>query len=230
MPINLSDAQEQLLHRLFPWARSRQDPNGTALQALFDSEQWRRCVPDPTGAFHRTALMEGPLLAQEYDLTTHAHWDAWELGAAVVDLRGTILLNQRYGFRTGDQVLRAVAGALKTRFPAGKVVRIHDDAFAALLPPSAEEQVQAALAEELPPRLAQAVLDVLPEDGEPRPTPAFTVSLLRLKLRAPSHWQVIGPLAWAECERAHVLQRSGSVSGVQERLLDLAGPVPLSHR
>jgi len=230
MPLSLTDEQEQLLFRLFPWARSRQDPSSTALQALFDSEQWRRCVPDPTGAFHRTALMEGPLLAQEYDLTTHAHWDAWELGAAVVDLRGTILLNQRYGFRAGDQVLRAVAGALTSRFRAGKIVRIHDDAFAALLPPSAEEPVQASFAEELPPLLARAVLAVLPEDGEPPPSPEFTVSLLRLKLRAPSHWQVIGPLTWAECERAHVLQRSGTVQGVQERMLDLAGPVPLSHR
>lgn len=230
MPLTLTDTQQALLFQLFPWARSRATPEDTALQALFDSEQWRRCVPDPTGAFHRTALMEGPLLAQEYDLTTHAHWDAWEIGAVVVDLRGTILLNQRYGFRTGDQVLKAVAGALRTRFSRGKTVRIHDDAFAALLPPSAEEPLAAAFATELPPLLAAAVKAALPDDGEAPPALDFTVSLLRLKLKAPSHWQVIGPLVWAECERAHVLQRSGAVSGIQERFLDLAGPVPLSHR
>jgi len=53
----------------------------------------------------------------------------------------------------------------------------------------------------------------------------FTISALRLTVRDPSHWQVLGPLLWAEIERAHVLARRGLASGIQERELDLAGRV-----
>jgi len=54
----------------------------------------------------------------------------------------------------------------------------------------------------------------------------FTVSALRLTVRDPSHWQVLGPLLWAEIERAHVIARRGLASGIQEREIRLEGGVP----
>lgn len=226
---SLTDDEARTLVEYFPFSKTHgADAAKVAFKALLDQESLRRGLPEEgTGAFSRVALTQGSLLNSEYDLSTHGHWDAWELGAVIVDPRETILLNQRYGFAVGDKVLRAVATALKTRFPRGKIVRIHVDAFAALLPPSAETPMDPAFATELPPLLHAAVTAVLPDDGEAPPKLQFTVSLLRLKIANPSHAQVLGPLVWAECERAHVLERSGQANGVQERRVDLAGAVAI---
>jgi hypothetical protein len=57
----------------------------------------------------------------------------------------------------------------------------------------------------------------------------FTISALRLTVRDPSHWQVLGPLLWAEIERAHVMARRGRAAGVQERELHLDGRIPAAE-
>ncbi|HEY1904956.1 MAG TPA: GGDEF domain-containing protein, partial [Myxococcaceae bacterium] len=64
------------------------------------------------------------------------------------------------------------------------------------------------------------------ETGLRRPV-EFTLSALRLVVLDPSHWQVLGPLFWAEIERAHVMARRGLASGIQERTLRLDGRVPI---
>src|SRR5690242_20586320 len=111
----------------------------TALRALYDAERFRRGEPDPSGAFHAFALLQGSLLRREYDLSTHGHYEeGWAIGAVVVDIKELILVNQAHGFETGDRALREVVAALKALYPSALVVRIHSDAFAALLPPSAE--------------------------------------------------------------------------------------------
>ena len=229
MGYQLDAAEEDALLRFFPWVKSQEgDPVRTALLALIDQEAQRRGRPDPiSGAFGRVALTQGTLLNEEYDLSTHGHLDAWEIGAVVIDPRELILLNQRYSFSVGDRALAAIVNALKCRFPRARIVRIHVDAFAVLLPPSAETPLNPAFATELPPLLAAAVSAVLPEDGEPKKLLEFTVSLLRLKISHPSHPQVLGPLVWAECERAHVLTRSGQATGIQERRVDLEGAVSI---
>lgn len=229
MTYTLTEEQARTLVDYFPFSRTHgKDAPAVAFKALLDQESHRRGVPEEsTGAFNRVALTQGSLINAEYDLSTHGHWDAWELGAVIVDPRELILLNQRYGFSVGDQVLKAIVTALKTRFPRGKIVRIHVDAFATLLPPSAETPLDLSFASDVPELLCAAVSAVLPDDGAPLPKLDFTVSLLRLKIANPSHAQVLGPLIWAECERAHVLQRSGQAEGIQDRRIDLAGAVSI---
>ena len=218
----ISERQEAELRRLDAGATRTGvvDPS-RSLDALLEAEAARRGLPDPvSGAIHGLALLQGSLLKNEYDLSTHAHHAWWEVGAVVVDLVQTIGINMRHGFPVGDAALRAVATALKARFPTAKVVRIHTDAFAVLLPPSAELEVSTSLRDGLDAQLASAVAAVLPEDGEPKLQPRFTIALLRLKLRAPSHWQVLGPIVWAECERALVDEKR-SAPGLQERSIAL---------
>lgn len=185
-------------------------------EALREAERYRRGEPEAkSGAFHVWALTQGALLKHEYDLSTHGHWEGWVIGALVVDLQRLINLNMERGFAAGDEALRQVASALARRWPRGKVVRIHGDAFALLLPPSAEVPVTEALLDE-----ARAALP---------PELQYTLSLVELTIVSPSHWQVLGPLVWAECERAHVLAKSGQAQGVQRRRIELDAAVSLKR-
>lgn len=52
------------------------------------------------------------------------------------------------------------------------------------------------------------------------------MSLLELTVDAPSHWQVLGPLLWAELERTHVMERTGRAQGLQRRRIRLDGSIP----
>lgn len=198
-----------------------------ALDALLDAERFRQGAPDPTGAVHVLALTQGALLRYEYDLSTHGHWDGWEVGAVVVDIQRLILVNQEHGFPAGDAALRAVAGALRDAYPSGKVVRIHSDAFAVLLPPSAERVMEVALEEQTRTALHAGVARRLAEEKAPALVLDYTLALLHLTLARPSHWQVLGPLVWAECERALTLARTQQVTGVQRRRIELDAAVPL---
>lgn len=231
MSLTLTDEQAKAILELAPFGRHYgADAVSTALNALIEAERQRRGDPDPvTGAIWGKALLEGTLLSREYDRDTHGHWDAWPIAAVTVDLKETIKLNMRYGFAEVDVALRAFATALKTRFPKGKVVRTQGDAFTVLLPPSAETTIDASLSEELPRLLAPAIQAALPEDGEAKPDLRFTIALLNLRISDPPNTRVLGPLVWAECERAYVLQQSGKASGVQERRLDLHGSVSATH-
>ncbi len=215
---------------LNPWVRSRPEEERfpAALRALVEAEACRRGAPDPvTGAFHLSALTQGSLLRPEYDLSVHAH-TGWTAGAVIADVKEMIHVNQEAGFAVGDRFLRTVASALAGAFPGAPVVRVHTDCFAALLVPSsglvlAPSHVGAAAG-----ALRDAADAFRAREGAPRTGPGFTVSALRLRIVDPSHWQVLGPLLWAEIERAHVLARRGLVieGQIQERELQLDGRVP----
>jgi GGDEF domain-containing protein len=197
-----------------------------ALEALVDAEAARRGEPDPvSGAVHALALTHGALMKKEYDLSTHGHHAGWEVGALVVDIKALIRVNLAHGFPAGDAVLRAVARALEALLPTGKVVRLHPDAFAVLLPPSSEVVVEADLEPRARQALGAQVPALLAEAGGPQVSLDYTVALLALTLVKPSHWQVLGPLIWAECERALSQAGRGVARGIQCRRIDLDGAV-----
>ena len=157
-------------------------------------------------------------------MSVHGHIP-WEVGLLTVDVLELMSVNQAAGFPTGDRVLRATAGALVATFPSAHVVRIHTDCFCVLFAPSSG----VALAEEHR-GIARAALQKAVQElrlSEPRlPEPLdFTLGLALLRVVDPSHWQVLGPLVWAEAERAHVLARAGKAEGMLLRTLDLAGRV-----
>jgi hypothetical protein len=55
---------------------------------------------------------------------------------------------------------------------------------------------------------------------------AFTLGALRLTLVDPPNWQMLGPLVWAECERALIIARRAPYEGVLERRVELNGRLP----
>ncbi|ATB49560.1 diguanylate cyclase [Corallococcus macrosporus] len=229
MPYPLDDATATALIALNPWVltRSPQAPVQAAVEVLVQAEQARRGQPDAkTGALQVPALTQGNLLKEEYDVSTHAHHDGWRVGAVIADVQGMINVNARFGFPTGDAVLRATVESLSAQYPGAKVVRIHADAFAALLVPTSQLTVEEHLAAPTRERLAQDVRRVLPEGTPDADVPSWTVSLLELTVDAPSHWQVLGPLLWAELERTHVMERTGRARGLQRRSIRLDGAIP----
>jgi GGDEF domain-containing protein len=213
---------------LQPWVQSRPEPErfDAALRAVLEAEACRRGAPEPvTGALHLSALTQGPLLKPEYDLSVHAH-AGWSVGAVIADVKEMIHVNQEAGFAVGDRFLRTVASSLAGAFPGAPVVRVHTDCFAALLVPSSGLEIAPAHLDLAAEALRRGTDDFRVREGAPRAPVEFTVSALRLTVRDPSHWQVLGPLLWAEIERAHVIARRGHASGIQERTLRLDGRVP----
>ncbi len=203
-----------------------EDATLKAVEALVEAESARRGEPDPvSGAFHGLALTQGSLIKREYDLSTHGHWEGWDVGAVIVDVKHLIRVNMEHGFAAGDAVLRAVATALQERFPSARVVRIHPDAFAVLLPPSAEVVIEASLEASTREALARRVPELLAAAKVPELSLDYTVAMLHLTVVKPSHWQVLGPLLWAECERALTLASRGMASGVQRRRVELDAAV-----
>lgn len=186
-------------------------PPEQAARALLDAEGHRRGTRDAvSGAFHALALTQGALLKEEYDLSTHGHHAGWVMGAVVADIRELTVVNMKHGFEEGDRVLRQTAEALQAVSPNAKLVRVHSDAFALLLGPMAQDPVTPAhLAK------ARAALKV-----------PCSVGLLKLTVVGPSHWQVLGPLVWAECERALVLARRAPKDEVLNRTVVLDGRLP----
>ncbi len=230
MPHTLNDATVETLVRLQPFVRSQpaEKHAALALQALLDAESCRRGGPDPvSSALNVLFLTQGALLKPEYDISIHAHVP-WEVGMLTVDVVELIRVNQAAGFPAGDAVLRAVASCLAATFPGAPVVRIHTDCFCVLFPPSAgtdvTEEVRTRARAALPGAVAvvRAQTDRLPE------TVDFTLGLARLQVVDPSHWQVLGPLVWAEAERTHVLARAQKADGVLLRRLDLSGRVAVT--
>lgn len=221
------DLPEAMVERILALANGRWPSTDEAeatrkiLEQVLHAEELRRGARDTiSGAYHLYALTQGPLLKREYDLSTHGHQEGWTVGAVVVDPLRLIAVNQEHGFAHGDAVLRATAQTLEETFPTGKVVRIHSDAFAVVLPPSSEVEMTAGLEA----RTFEAL-----RRKEPTANVDYTVSLLSLTVVRPSHWQVLGPLVWAECERTHVLGRSGAARGVQRRTVVLDAAVPITH-
>lgn len=204
---------------LFPTVPTAQE----GLQALVDAELHRRGNPDKSGALHALALRDGALLKEEYDLGAHAHHQGWTVGCAVFDSRELTLVNMHHGFEVGDHVLKAMVAAAREAAPKAKVVRIHSDGFAVLLGPTSEMHIQPPLAGRLLESLVIETRKVLPKEADPM---VFTLGLLELTVVEPSHWQVLGPLVWAECERALAIARRAPWPGVMKRKISLHGGLP----
>lgn len=228
MPYSIDDTTATGLIALHPWAVARSpQPVQLAVETLLEAERARRGQPDKLGALQALALTQGHLLKEEFDLSTHAHHDGWRVGAVIADVRGMISVNARFGFGVGDAVLKATVDSLTAQYPGAKVVRIHPDAFAALLTPTSQLTVNPEQKEATRKRLAEDVARVLPAGTAAEDMPGHTVTLLEFTVDQPSHWQVLGPLLWAELERAHVMERlSRTTEPVQRRRIRLDGFVP----
>jgi hypothetical protein len=119
-----------------------------------------------------------------------------------------------------------VATALAEAFPTARVVRLHPDCFAALLLPSSDLALEDRHLDLARGALERAEVAFQTREGVPRHLPGFTISGLRLRIVDPGHWQLLGPLLWAEAERAHILTRQGLASSIQRRELRLDGRLP----
>lgn len=222
MAFTISEASEKALLALFPRAQGRPDAPTWLVDQLVDAELHRTGRPDPTGALHALALNQGTLLKEEYDLSTHGHADGWVLEAVLVDPRELTVFNLRHGFPAGDTALRAMVACMKHAAPKAKIVRLHTDGFGVLLGPTADSPLTPHLLSTLRDALPRAVQAACP-DTEPL---AFTFGQLRLTVIDPPNWQVLGPLVWAECERALLIARRAGLEDVQERRLELYGRLP----
>ena len=228
MAQTISAFSEAALTALFPTVKGRENAGTWLVDQLVDAELHRRGTPDKTsGAFHALALNQGALMREEYDLSTHGHVDGWVIGALLIDPREFILLNQRHNFAVGDAVLKALVDAMKAQCPTAKTVRIHGDGFAILHGPTADAQVRIEQLEPLRNALVAAVKKTVPADSaDARQDMVFTLSVLELTVVEPPNWQVLGPLIWAECERALMIARRRNSIELQRRTLVLNGRLP----
>ncbi len=222
MPFTISERSERALLALFPRAQGRPDAPTWLVDQLVDAELHRTGHLDPTGALHALALNQGTLLKEEYDLSTHGHADGWVMEAVLVDPRELTVFNLRHGFPAGDAALRAMVACMRELVPKAKVVRLHTDGFGVLLGPTADTHLSPRLLGDLRAALPRAVQAACP-DTEPL---GFTLGQLRLTVVDPPNWQVLGPLVWAECERALLIARRAPLEDVQERRLELDGRLP----
>jgi GGDEF domain-containing protein len=191
-----------------------------AVEDIVEAERIRSGGADKvSGAYGRLALTQGTLLKEEYDHSTHFFAQGAVLGALICDTVGLIHLNMQYGFKVVDGVLAAQVRALKALCPRGKVVRIHGDAFAAVLGPTADQRVEDVTGVEA--ALEKATREALgAHDG----ALTFTVARLELRVKDPPNHDVLGPLLWGECERALVLAKRGD-SALQRRFVDFNATV-----
>ncbi|NOJ98968.1 diguanylate cyclase [Corallococcus coralloides] len=229
MPYSLDDATATALVALHPRAARpghAQEAPQAAAQELIAAEQRRRGQPDATGAMHVLALTQGTLLKEEFDLSTHAHHDGWRVGALMVDVKEMIHFNARFGFPAGDALLKGVVASLGAQYPGARIVRFQPDGFAVLLLPTSQLTVREDSAEATRAKLSEDLRSSLPPGASGTDVPGFTVALLELTVHQPSHWQVLGPLLWAEVERAYIMERTGRTHGLQRRRLRLDAFLP----
>jgi GGDEF domain-containing protein len=224
---SITERAEKSLLALFPTAQGRVDGPTWLVDQLVDAEQHRRGYPDAvSGAIHALALNQGSLMKEEFDLSTHGHSDGWVMGAVLVDALEFTLFNMRYGFKAGDAALRAMVEGMKQVCPTAKVVRIHTDGFAILLGPTSDRRVSPELLAQLKDVLPVKVAAVTPADSEPKKDVRFTFGLLELSVVDPPNWQLLGPLVWAECERALMIARRQPTEALQQRRVVLDGRLP----
>jgi GGDEF domain-containing protein len=227
----ITERSERALLALFPTAQGRPDGPTWLVDQVVDAELHRRGYPDAvTGALHALALNQGQLMKEEFDLSTHGHSDGWVIGAVLIDPLEFTLYNMRYGFKAGDAALRAMVEGMKEVCPTAKVVRTHTDGFAVLLGPTADQKLSADLLPRLREVLPAKVAAVTPKDAEPEKPVVFTFGLLELTVVDPPNWQLLGPLVWAECERALVISRRMPTEELQQRRVVLDGRLPEMRR
>ncbi len=224
--VSIDDELVQTITELSPVPVDGGKQFGDGLESVVLGALMRRGTPDPqTGALARSYLIEGPLLRETLERPEQALDGAWRAGVVAVDVRGLRHVNDRLGMEAGEKVLVAVADGLRAFCPDRPLVRLHGDAFATLyLPPSGH-----ALTDQSPERVADALVGLaeerMPELAEAGLEPAFTVAALDLVIEQPFHWRVLGPLVWAEAERAHVAVRNAQATGLQRRTIPLDGYV-----
>ncbi|HEY1089266.1 MAG TPA: diguanylate cyclase [Archangium sp.] len=216
MPFEITERSERALLALFPTAQGRPDAPTWLVDQLVDAELHRRGTPDAvSGAIHALALNQGNLLKEEFDLSTHGHSDGWMINAILVDPLEFTVFNMHHGFKAGDAALRSMVDAMKAVCPSSKVVRIHTDGFAVLLGPTSDTRLTPDLLPRLREELAAKV-----------PNVKFTLGQLELTVVDPPNWQVLGPLVWAECERALTIARRKPTDALQQRRVVLDGRLP----
>jgi GGDEF domain-containing protein len=217
MPSTISQRAEKTLLALFPTAHGRPDAASWLVDQMVDAELHRRGQPDAvSGAIHALALNQGSLMKEEFDLSTHGHSDGWVIGAVLIDPLEFTVFNMNHGFPAGDAALKAMVEGMKQVAPTAKIVRIHTDGFAMLFGPTADRAVT--------PELITQLKDVLPAKvGKPI---KFTFGMLELTVVDPPNWQLLGPLVWAECERALVIARRQPTEALQQRRVVLDGRLP----
>jgi GGDEF domain-containing protein len=227
MAATVSDSSVMALEYLFPLAKGRDDATSWCVDRLVEAELYRRGRPDSiTGAAHVLALTQGALLKEEFDLSTHGHAAGWSIGAVLLDPREFMLFNMRYGFEAGHAALRAMVASLRSVCPKAKIVRVHTDGFAALLGPTAEQMLDDSMLHEVSMALAREVSPVMPDDGEPPRVMEYTLGLLEVNVIDPPNWQILGPLVWAECERALIIGRRTGSPKIARRTISLNGRLP----
>ncbi len=224
MPFFISPRSEAAVRALFPSTQGREDAPSYLVDALVDAELHRRGQPDASGAFHALSLKEGPLLKEEFDLSTHGHADGWLIEAVLVDPLEFMRCSMLHSFEVGDAAMAAMVRALKGGYPTAKVVRIHTDGLAMLLGPTAGVGLKDVSLPALERQLVDAVSQVLPDVSQW--PPQFTLGQLSLTVVDPSHWQVLGPLLWAECERGLIVAKRAGQRQVQHRRIELSGRLP----
>jgi GGDEF domain-containing protein len=225
MAFFISPRSEAALRALFPTTQGREDAPSYLVDALVDAELHRRGQPDASGAFHALSLKEGSLLKEEFDLSTHGHADGWLVEAVLVDPLEFMRCSMVHGFEVGDAAFAAMVRALQVSCPTAKVVRIHTDGLAVLLGPTAQIGLKDVALPQLEHQLIDAVSNVLPDRDQW--LPRFTLGQLALTVVDPSHWQVLGPLLWAECERALIVAKRTGQRQVQQRHIELSGRLPV---
>jgi GGDEF domain-containing protein len=217
----LSQSQLETLRRAFPEVATRFPlESERSLEWLAQEDSWRRGGRDRvSGAQHRLGLLQGTLLKEDFDAGLHSGEAGWRIGAVLVDLVALTLVNFKHTFPEGDRALASTVEALRGAFPGAKVVRIHSDAFAVLLGPTAEAKFSPDSE-----RVAREALAAVSTRWSP--PLEFTIALLDLTLVSPSHHEVIGPLVWAECERALMLKKRVPSTGIVSRRIALDALLP----
>lgn len=197
---------------------------GDGLQSVVLQALMRKGIPDPqTGTLTRSYLIEGVLLRDTFEHPERGLDGEWSCGVVAVDVRGLVHVNDRLGMEGGEQMLKLVADGLRAFCPDRPIIRLHGDAFAALYPPPDGHNISDGSPERLADALSALADERMPELAEHDLEPAFTVAALDLVIDRPFHWRVLGPLVWAEAERAHVAVRTGQATGLQHRRIELDG-------
>lgn len=220
--LHIDDDLVQTITDLSPILVEGRKHFGDGLQSVVLQALMRRGIPDPqTGALARSHLLDGALLRDALPEDDGDTAREFRVGVVAVDVRALAAINDALGMDAGERMLKTAADGLRAFCTDRPLVRLHGDAFAALYFPA----IEAPLREETPLRVERALVDLaserLPELAEAGLSPGFTVAAVDLRIEQPYHWRVLGPLVWAEAERALDRVREGSAQGLQSRVLHL---------
>ena len=224
--VSIDDSLVDTITELAPGEVEGRKHFGDGLQSVVLQALMRKGAPDPqTGALARSYLIEGVMLRDTLPDPDHGLDGEWRAGIVAVDVRGLALVNDRLGMEAGEKLLAIVAEGLRAFANDRPIVRIHGDAFAVLYLPPDPHDLDDGSAATLETQLVSRAREQVPELDAQGIAPAFTVGASDLVIDRPSHWRILGPLVWAEAERAHHAVRNRAVLGLQRRRILLDGYV-----